>query len=245
MRLTGKFQMKLTAIIFLFLCACQHPDQKVPKTIHHPTDDTVVDSRSYEEIKAGISLKRKNYLKKYATKESLADSHAMAELTDYWVTEISTTLFDKWKDTPWDFNGTTTEPKQGEIACGYFVTTILQAMDLSINRQKLSTCASSEMMKSLVPDQKLKVLNYLSYPAFNDSLTHLGKGVYIIGLDFHTGFIVNDGDENWFIHSNYIQRKGVTKETVMNSDALKVSKTRWMVSLTGDKEFLYKWLTHD
>ena len=245
MRLTGKFQMKLTAIIFLFLCSCQHPDQKGPKTIQHSDADTVVDSRSYEEIRAGISLKKKEYSKKYPERKSLDDSHAMAELTNYWVNEISTTLFEKWKGTPWDFNGTTTEPKQGEIACGYFVTTILQAMDLSINRQKLSTCASSEMMKSLVPDQKLKILNYLSYPSFNDSLTHLGKGVYIIGLDFHTGFIVNDGHDNWFIHSNYIQRKGVTKETVMSSDALKVSKTRWMVSLTGDTTFLYKWLTRD
>jgi hypothetical protein len=48
---------------------------------------------------------------------------------------------------------------------------------------------------------------------------------------------VNDGHENWFIHSNYIQQKGVTKETVLDSDALKISKTRWMISLTGDIDF--------
>ena len=47
--------------------------------------------------------------------------------------------------------------------------------------------------------------------------------------------------ENWFIHSNYIGRKGVTKETVLNSEALKSSKTRWLVTLTGDKNFLHRW----
>jgi hypothetical protein len=82
----------------------------------------------------------------------------------------------------------------------------------------------------------------MDYRSFNDKLTELGKGVYIIGLDFHTGFIVNDGKENWFIHSNYIGRKGVTKEAIMNSDALKASKTRWLISLTNDKSFLERWL---
>lgn len=98
------------------------------------------------------------------------------------------------------------------------------------------------MMKSLTPKQRIKNLSYLSYSAFNDTLNEYGKGVYIIGLDFHTGFIINDGKENWFIHSNYIGRKGVTKKLVINSRALKSSKTRWVVSLTGDKNFLQKWL---
>ena len=115
-------------------------------------------------------------------------------------------------------------------------------MGLKVNRRKLSVCASSQMMKSLVPKQPLKNISWLSYPDFNEKLKDFGKGVYIIGLDFHTGFIVNDGKENWFIHSNYINRKGVTKEAVINSAAFQSSKTRWVVSLTGDKDFLQRWL---
>ena len=92
------------------------------------------------------------------------------------------------------------------------------------------------MMKAVCPGQKVKNLSYLSYSKFNDSLLKFGKGVYIIGLDFHTGFIVNDGQDNWFIHSNYISRKGVSKEKLHESPALRSSKTRWMISLTGDAE---------
>ena len=98
------------------------------------------------------------------------------------------------------------------------------------------------MMKSLVPQQQIKNNSYLSYRNFNEQLKQNGCGVYIIGLDFHTGFIVNDGKENWFIHSNYVGRTGVTKETVLNSEALKSSKTRWVVSLTDDKDFIQRWL---
>src|SRR5258708_39558918 len=110
-------------------------------------------------------------------------------------------------------------------------------MDLTIPRNKLAVCPSAVMMHSITPHQKLKNLSYLSYTDFDDILKLYGKGVYIIGLDFHTGFIVNDGTENWFIHSNYIDRQGVMKERVLYSAALRSSKTRWMISLTNDKDF--------
>src|SRR5205823_2478360 len=34
-------------------------------------------------------------------------------------------LFPAWAGTPWDYNGTATRPREGKIACGYFVTTLL------------------------------------------------------------------------------------------------------------------------
>jgi hypothetical protein len=116
-------------------------------------------------------------------------------------------------------------------------------MDLKIQRQKLAVCPSSTMMRTISQRQKIENLSNLSYDDFNKSLQQFGKGVYILGLDYHTGFVVNDGKENWFIHSNYIRRIGVVKETVMNSAALRSSKTRWLISLTNDKQFLYRWLT--
>jgi hypothetical protein len=163
-------------------------------------------------------------------------------MNDFWVNAISVDLYTKWKGTPWDFNGHTMHPQQGTIACGYFVSTLLKDMGLPINRSKLAICPSSVMMRSLVPGKPLKNYSGLDEQSFNDKLKYLGKGVYVVGLDFHTGFIVNDGNENWFIHSNYIGRKGVTREPVLGSAALNVSKTKWLVSLTQDKDFLQKWL---
>jgi len=214
----------------------ERPKQKVEAVVQNPADTAV----SYETFKEKIASTKKQF----AIQHDRFNDSLHEKIVDFWVNTISNDFYRYWENTPWDFNGTTTEPGRGAIACGYFVTTILWDMNLSINRVKLATCASSLMMKSLTPGQPLKNLSYLSYDSFDKKLKQMGKGVYIIGLDFHTGFIVNDGLQNWFIHSNYIGRKGVTKEAVMNSAALKASKTRWLVSLTGDKDLLQKWLNH-
>ncbi|WP_312076148.1 hypothetical protein [Chryseobacterium sp.] len=49
--------------------------------------------------------------------------------------------------------------------------------------------------------------------------------VYIVGLDFHTGFITREDIDTYFIHSNYIKNKGVVKEKTESSQALNASKT--------------------
>jgi hypothetical protein len=231
--------MKRLLIIFtiLYLPGCQQIDHN--RVVEHPlpAQDSLKE-RSYDKIKENIAIKRKEFAIKYPS----LNHSSQTEICDYWVTAIGEDLYNQWQGTPWDFNGTTTRPQQGAIACGYFVTTLLQDMDLQINRVQLSVCASSQMMKRLTPHQKIRNLSYLAYADFSNTLKESGKGVYIIGLDFHTGFIVNDGTENWFIHSNYIGRKGVTKEPVMSSAALQASKTRWLISLTDDQDFLERWL---
>ncbi len=233
----------ILSFIFL-LTGCQSSKEKIPIRIAQQlTRKDSAAAKSYEELKKEIETSRKQFYVKYKLSDTTSKKELLEEIKNYWTSTISNALYQDWKNTPWDFNGTTTKPGQGTIACGFFVATLLQDMGLKVNRRKLSVCASSQMMKSLVPQQPLKNLSRLSYPDFNEELKKYGKGVYIIGLDFHTGFIVNDGKENWFIHSNYINRKGVTMEAVMNSAALQSSKTRWIVSLTNDKYFLPKWLS--
>ena len=227
--------MSLVYLILLFFLSCQSNQPEKPIIPVAPGREIQNKPRhlTYAELVEDISARRKSFKGKNFDKQAL---------TDFWVRSLSSDLYEKWKDTPWDFNGTATEPGKGKIACGFFVTTVLRDMDLTINRTKLAVCASSVMMKAVVPAQKLQNLSHLSYDRFNDSIKQLGKGVYITGLDYHTGFIVNDGSENWFIHSNYIERKGVVKELVKDSRALKSSKTRWVVSMTGDVSFLKRWV---
>ncbi len=240
--MSAKQHMKIISISILcsLICSCGQPGHGQPAAPQQYQTPAI--SKPYTEVKDNIEQQRERLHTKLPTRSALTDKENLAEITDIWVHSIATDLYTQWQGTPWDFNGTIAQPNTGSIACGYFVTTILRDMGVKIDRVKLAICASSVMMKTLVPDQKLKNLSGLSYDAFNTELTKLGKGVYIIGLDFHTGFIVNDGANNWFIHSNYIGRKGVTKEVVLQSAALKASKTRWLVSLTGDRDFLYRWL---
>ena len=243
-----EYQWSAMKIIFIlssifFLTDCQPSGKKLPiQLTQSSAGKDSLKTKSYEELLKEIEESRKLFWIKYIHADTPAKKECVDEVKKFWINTITNDLYNEWKNTPWDYNGTTVKPRQGSIACGFFVVTILQDMGLKVNRTNLSVCPSSQMMKSLVPLQQLKNISYLSYSSFNEKLKEYGSGVYIIGLDFHTGFIVNDGKENWFIHSNYIGRAGVTKETVLNSDALKSSKTRWVVSLTDDKDFLQRWM---
>jgi hypothetical protein len=235
------YLLTLLNAAILLLTACQGNDKRItPGTITAPDSIPAI---PYYQYKENLVAKRKDFINEY---DSAVDKERIFDrINDFWVEEMTTGLYSYWKDTPWDFNGTTTSPGEGTIACGFFVTTLLQDMGFPVDRRKLAICASSVMMKSLVPQQRLKNLDQLSYPGFCDSVGAYPKGIYVIGLDFHTGFIVNDGTEAYFIHSNYIGRKGVVKELIKDSDALKASRTKWMVALTTDHSFLRKWLSND
>jgi hypothetical protein len=228
--------------IFFIIAACNQPGSK--KQSHVPVPDSIsaVQQILYPELKKNIAKARLVLAKKYSGASDNNRIKILKQANDFWVSSIGADLFSHWKNTAWDFNGTSTVPGEGSIACGFFVTTLLQDMDLDINRRKLAICASSEMMKSLVPHQQLLNLSNLSYSDFVNTMQKAGKGVYIIGLDFHTGFILHDGTETWFIHSNYISRKGVVKELLENSAALQASKTKWVVSISTDRIFIERWL---
>jgi len=91
-----------------------------------------------------------------------------------------------------------------------------------INRTYLAQQASSVMIKKLGKDIK-----YFSKRQDLDKyiLSKNKNQVYIVGLDFHTGFITRENKDTYFIHSNYIKNKGVVKELTQTSQALNASKT--------------------
>lgn len=145
-----------------------------------------------------------------------------AEKKQYFFKFINNDVPQYWAKTPWSFAGTSREPQKGSIACGYFVTNTLSDYGFDINRTYLAQQASSVMIKKLCTEVK--------YFSKRQDLEHyiLGKNknqVYIVGLDFHTGYITRENKDTYFIHSNYIKNEGVIKELTKNSRALNASKT--------------------
>lgn len=140
----------------------------------------------------------------------------------YLFTFINYDVPNYWSSTPWSFNGTSREPQKGTIACGYFVTNTLTNFGFDINRTYLAQQASSVMIKKLCKDIK-----YFSKRQDLDKyiLSKDKNQVYIVGLDFHTGFITRENKDTYFIHSNYIKNKGVVKELTQTSQALNASKS--------------------
>lgn len=140
-----------------------------------------------------------------------------------------------WIGTKWDFNGTTQQPQNGAIACGYFVTTVLEDFGIKLKRIFLAQQASSVMISKLCLKKSIKTFSNI------EQLEHYLKNrnkqeIYIVGLDYHTGFIIRDGEKNYFLHSNYINREGVIKEEIQKSNALKSSKIIVIGSLSQNEE---------
>lgn len=183
----------------------------------------------------------KAQLKPYAElKEELKSFSGDAkEKQERFFTFINTDVPNYWMGTKWDFNGTTRTPQNGTIACGYFVTTVLDDFGIKLKRIQLAQQVSSVMIKTLCESKSIK-----HFSKIEQVETYL-KGrnkeeIFIVGLDFHTGFIIKDQSKLYFLHSNYIQKEGVVKEEIRNSRALLSSKS-FMIGSVSQKESNFKW----
>ena len=153
-----------------------------------------------------------------ASREAVAKKRAMARaaLRSY----LEDSAFLSWAGTPWDFNGTSTTPGQGKIACGYFVTTVLEQAGVKVQRIKLAQQASANIVSTLARGSRVEWLR----PADNAAAvaeirTRFGEGLLVVGFDFHVGFLSLKGDSVQFCHSSYIQPATVTCEDPVASRA--------------------------
>lgn len=154
---------------------------------------------------------------------------------------LTSKIFPYWYGTDWNFNGTTQKPNEGSIACGYFVTTTLRDLGVPLNRVKLAQCASEEMIKSLVDKENIYRFSNKSIEEFEQTLQKKGNGIYVVGLDNHTGFLYLSEKGNYFIHSSGARPYKVVKEKFAESSLLIKSKYRIAGKLSADKQLLSNW----
>lgn len=151
-------------------------------------------------------------------------------------------LFQYWKGTRWNFNGTTETPGKGSIACGYFVTTLLRDMRVPLDREKYAQMASEKMIRKLVSKKAVAQYSNISLPDFVKKIRAKGDHVYVLGLDNHVGLLVCENKQVSFIHSSGRWPWAVVKEDAAESIVLKKSKYRVTGCLTGDEQFMQRWL---
>ncbi|MFL5729934.1 MAG: hypothetical protein ACJ75J_10645 [Cytophagaceae bacterium] len=155
---------------------------------------------------------------------------------------MNTKIFPYWYGTKWDFYGTTQKPNEGSIACGYFVTTTLRDVGIPINRTKMAQCASEEMIRSLASKKYIQTFSGMDIKEFEKRLIKSGKGLYVAGLDKHTGFILISSEGNYFIHSTGIFPFQVVKDKLTESPLMVASKYRVTGKISADEGFLKRWV---
>lgn len=190
----------LLFLIFIVIFSC--------KKTENPTH--ITDNKTVEKL-----IPHKEFLKKISEKSE-------QEKQSYLFTYIDRDVPNYWTGTEWSFNGTSKEPKKGSIACGYFVTNILSDYGFRINGNYLAQQASSVMIKKLCTD----IHHFSSVKEVKKYILSKEKHqIYIVGLDFHTGFLVREANDIYFLHSNYIKNEGVKKELIDLSKAFNYSKS--------------------
>ena len=147
-----------------------------------------------------------------------------------------------WLGTKWDYEGITEQPGDGKIACGYYVSTVMRDAGFNLHRIKLAQQPSQTILKAFVPRDDMHIHTSMEYSRFCDKVKKLGKGIYIVGLDKHVGFIVHDGSRLHFIHSSGGAPKCVVDEPENDAAALQNSKYRVVGNVTAQKPTILNWL---
>jgi hypothetical protein len=197
------------------------------------------DNPQYEGLKQKIAATQKQFATRYAN-SAATQKEVVQEAQAYLTTTITDSLFSYWYGTPWSFNGTTRVPRQGTIACGYFVTTILSDAGFKIPRVKWAQSASEPVVVKIASNIKRfrnqpvsKVIEYLN---------NQGDGLYIIGLDYHIGFVSKFGNKHRFIHSGFYHPEiGVMAEPLEGHNPLNDSSYRVIGKLLGP-EMVKNWI---
>lgn len=237
--------MKLFVVLFVLgLSATGSAGQSRPNPIQNKPAIAAAHRSSADDDYAArlrsIQTRRQYLAGEYlrATDKNAVLAAARKSFVDLIIDEI----FPVWYGTDWDFYGTTETPGRGQIACGYFVTTVLRDAGLRVQRVSLGQQASENIIKSLTTSKFIKRYRNAGIRDFVEDVREQGEGLYLVGLDFHVGFLVNDGMEVWFIHSSYIEPSEVIRESALESPILSSSKYRVLGRISADDHLILKWL---
>lgn len=221
MRVIDKIMKFVISLMLLFLFVSCSTNSKNSRSKEL---DTIVESSEKEFAISYDSLKHKILL----FKDTLRYMDITPEAVAKGVSNNLLSLFPYWYGTKWNFYCNTAIPQQGTIACGYFVTTLLRDAGLNINRVKLAQQASSVIIQTVCDKENIKTFSNAKNEDFIKYIQQQGKSMYVVGLDFHTGFIYCDGNEIYFIQSKYYDEVAVVKELANQSKVLLTSKFKML-----------------
>ena len=252
-------KLQLYIIILLLTVGCKEqpnqsnakkgivPDEKVLEITEETQqkDDPLIkslaelrldkESQNYEAVKRAIEKDRIQLHAKDLKQDSLSKVFEVSLLNK---------ILPFWEGTAWSFEGHTSKPTSGTIACGYFVSTTLQDIGLNVNRYKLAQQSPINEARSLAINTVVKVFSEGSNAQNIASINkYLEEGIHFIGFDQnHVGYILKKKDNLYLIHSNYLDARGVEIEEIEKSKVFKSYSKFYIVELSTNEDLLQHWI---
>ncbi len=205
-------------------------------------DEVAAQTQSYDELKASIVKTREKINAEYLVADSIGKD-SLVKYSQEFLRNITHEVFTYWYKTEWDFNGITQTPKQGKIACGYFVTTVIRDVGFDIPRSAWGQLASETMIKKINPT--VKRFSNKPIEQVTEYLKNRADGIYVVGMDTHVGFISKEGIQIKFIHSNYYKPEiGVMSENLKGNNPINDASYR-VIGQLFHYEMTKKWILHE
>jgi hypothetical protein len=206
-------------------------------------DEVAEKRKGYRDNLAKLEGYRKVQGQRYADADAAEKKGILAETRKRLEEVLLHDVFPAWYGTDWAFEGTTTTPGEGRIACGYFVSTCLNQVGFKVNRIKLAQQPSQRIIETFMDKTERNVLVEKPMTVIREYLKKKGDGLYIVGLDSHVGFVSVSGDDMAFIHSSYYEPESFVKsENIDSKNPLSDSKYRVFGKILSD-EMVRGWLS--
>lgn len=222
------------------LASCMSQNEPI-EDVSTPTDtvsaEVTSDPSVIDTAKLGLNLTPKgNYdAVKREIRTARATKNDGKALEDYLLNQI----IPHWYGTEWDFNGYTSVPNQGVIACGYFVSTTLEHVGFRINRYTMAQQAGLHEAQTLALGNESNYETIYGIDVLKEKMTSYEDGLYFVGLDNHVGYLYRKEGELYFIHSNYIEDK-VMIEKAIYAPAFQ-SNVYVVAKISTNEDLLSKW----
>jgi hypothetical protein len=209
------------------------------------------DAVAYEESLRGIESKRLELGQRWQEargKERAAMRTAARELV---LSALTDTVLPAWMGTPWGLGPSSTADRPHQagmvVGCSYFVTGVLQNAWLRLqNRTRFAQAPSLLMQQALSPAPRdVHRFPGLAPAVLERRIAALGDGVYIVGLNIHTGFLVVRAGKVRVVHASYTPPQEVVDEPLTTSAVIRYSRGRGYVvtPLFRDDRLIDFWLS--
>lgn len=210
----------------------------IKDTIFLPFEPRVDD---YQILKDQIKMDRDRLSEEFKQVNPQDQIHFLDSVGHFLENTLIYDFFPHWYGTEWDFNGISNQPKEGEIACGYFVSTTLKHIGFELNRFKFAQQASYHEAKMINLGKEPKTYRNLTLDELKKEISaDLNQGLYVVGLDNHVGYLFISDDTIYFIHSDYVSDK-VCFERIEDSSAFG-SSVYVMAPVCHNHELIRSWL---
>ncbi len=152
-------------------------------------------------------------------------------------------LHSRWLGTRWGLGAPQTRaPGEGKINCGMFVARVLRDAGFRLDIWKFNRQAASDAIRSLTPAGAIRRFHDAPMKKFLARVRKMGPGIYLIGLDFHIGFLRQTEKDLRFVHASYVD-KVVVDEPAAAAVPIVTSRYRVVGKLLGER-MLEAWLAN-